>query len=132
MERLEAVQARGVDQHGHRSQLCADGGECFVDLGAVGDVGDVGEVIVGRVEIERGDVEAVRTQSIGDRLADARTASGHDGILHVLDLPRAVVFETKNLDSEYENRILAVGETARYGTIDAADWVFGRQQDQAD
>jgi hypothetical protein len=32
-------------------------------------------------------VVTVRAQSGDDRLADARTASGHDGVLHVLAPP---------------------------------------------
>ena len=74
-----------------------------VHRGAVGDVGGVGELVVGRDEVEGGDVVSVGAQPIRDGLADARAASGDDGGLHAA----APVSIIKNLPFEYENRTLA-------------------------
>ena len=81
-EPLEAFHPRRVHQDGDRAELLPDGAQRGVDRGAVGDVGGVRELLVGRDEVEGGDVIAVGTQPIRDGLADARAASGDDGRLH--------------------------------------------------
>ena len=102
-EPLEAFHPRGVHQDGDRAELLPDGAQRGVDRGAVGDVGGVRELLVGRDEVEGGDVIAVGAQPIRDGLADAGTAAGDDGGLH----EAAPVSIIKNLPSEYENRTLA-------------------------
>ena len=109
VERLEASRPAALTRIGHRPELGANAGQCLVDLGAVRDVGGVGELVVGRVEVEHGDVEAVGAQSIDDRLADARAASGHHGVLHECGLHGRSGWpfqRHKNLASDYENRTL--------------------------
>ena len=85
------------------AELFSDGAQRSVDRGAVGDVGGVGELVVGRDEVEGGDVVPVGAQPIRDGLADARAAPGDDCGLH----SAAPVSITKNLPSDYENRTLA-------------------------
>ena len=59
--------------------------------GAVGDVGGIGGFGVGRIDIDRGDVQPVGTQPVGDRRSDAGAASGHDRGLHA----QALVFNNR-------------------------------------
>ncbi len=108
-ESLEAFHPRGVHQDGDRTELFPDCGQRGVDRSAVGDVGGVRELVVGRQEVEGGDVIPVGAQPIRDSLADARAASGDDGRLH----GAASVSIVKNLPFEYENRTLALCSIAR-------------------
>ena len=82
VNRLKRSMPGGVHQDGDRAELFADRVERGVDRGAVGDVGGVGELVVGRDEVEGGDVIPVGAQPIRDGLADARAAPGDDGGLH--------------------------------------------------
>ena len=104
-EPLETFNPRRVHQDGDWAELLPHGGQRGVDGRAVGHVGGVRELVVGRYEVERGDVVPVGAQPIRDGLADARAASGDDGGLH----EAALGSNFKNLPSEYENRTLAHG-----------------------
>src|SRR5215217_930687 len=81
-EFLEAVEAGRIDQDGHRPQLCPDRSERGLDLCSISNVRRMRELVLGGVEVDRGDVIAIRAQTMDDRLPDARAASSDDSRLH--------------------------------------------------
>jgi hypothetical protein len=108
-ESLEPFEPGGVDQNRHRSQLCTDGVQRGVHRSAIRHVGGIGEIVVRRVEVERGDVQAIGAQPLSDGLADAGATTGHDGVLHVTAWRSTI----KNRPSDYENRTLVYCDLAR-------------------
>jgi hypothetical protein len=84
-EALEPVETGRVDQDGDRAQALPDGRQRGVYPGRIRHVGHLAEWRLrrlGRVEIEDGDVVAVRAQPPRNGQPDAGAAAGDDGGLH--------------------------------------------------
>jgi hypothetical protein len=88
----------------------------------------VGEFVIGRLQVEHRDVEAVGAQPGGDVRSETRTSSGDDGILHDCSpvAGRSRTFSgLKNHPSDYENRTLGAARAARSEVNQHAAWVDG-------
>ena len=70
-ETLEVVPAGGVDQNRHRPELATDPRKRVVHLRPVGDVGRERRRVVGRLQIDGGDLETVLAQPRRDGLTDS-------------------------------------------------------------
>ena len=109
-ETLEPVQARGVDQHGDRTQPVPDGRQRGIHLRPVCHVGGESQIGIRRLEVDDGDIKTVGAQAIRHRRADTGPATGDHRGLHDHNIQASTenvtVSTTKNLPRNYENLTL--------------------------
>src|ERR1700744_50973 len=104
---LEPVEAGRIHQYRDRPEPAADRCQGGIDLCAVRDVGGKPEVVVGGLQIDGRDIEAVGAEPPHAGQADTGSSTGDDRGLHSAPSTRNVaVSVTKNLPYNYENLTL--------------------------